>query len=824
MAERMGTAAAAAHPPTGARAPAASAAGQVLAGMVGLGCAALATWAAQHHPLSPALALAGVLLLAAGQAAWPPLWLIALPALLPWLGLGAWSGWLVAEEMDLAVLAVAAGAYLRWALRPGPRLRASRASRRVRAWGQLLLLLWTASVLVAMQRGALDAGGWSFGWWQGLREPLNALRLAKPTLAVLLLLPLWWRLQQRPGQRCADQLSLGLALALAGTTLWCLWERLAFTGLLNMATDYRTTGPFWETHAGGAALDICLALSLPFALRLAGRARSPWGAAAAGLVVLGGVYAALTTFSRIVYLAIPVAVLLLWWLQRRQDAAAPAAAQHPGGGLRSLLLLALGLAGLGAWLFPSAGYRGLLALLGNAVLLLLLAPRSLRQSAGAWVGAWMAGLLLAGLLALLALQLPKGAYLAYAAVTLATAAWLLLAPARATAWWLLAGAGFVAQLGCTVLVAVSWGGSAAWPAATAAAGLLGLAWVLLGRRTASPWPTGLPWLVRSATGLAVLLAGVAVFGAGDYMAGRLVQTEADRAGRWDHWRDGLALNRGGAALWLGQGLGRYADLYALHNRPDTRPGDIRLVAGEGGPAMRLVAGNHVLGHGELLRLSQRIGLPPATGLKVELQLRSAAPVQLRVELCNKHLLYDGICRSAAMVSQPGNSGWQTLQQALPDAELAPDMVPRLRVFSVASETAAQPLDLRRITLTDASGRQWLHNSDFSAGAARWFSTSDRNHLPWHAKNMAVHLVVEQGLLGLLALLALTVGALAAVLGPLRRHPLAPVLAAAIVGCWVVGSVDSVLDLPRVATWLLLLSAMAMQLHLPSRARQPGGPA
>ena len=38
-----------------------------------------------------------------------------------------------------------------------------------------------------------------------------------------------------------------------------------------------------------------------------------------------------------------------------------------------------------------------------------------------------------------------------------------------------------------------------------------------------------------------------------------------------------------------------------------------------------------------------------------------------------------------------------------------------------------------------------------------------------------------------------------------------------VGCWVVGAVDSVLDLPRVATWLLLLNAMALQLHLPGRA-------
>jgi hypothetical protein len=143
------------------------------------------------------------------------------------------------------------------------------------------------------------------------------------------------------------------------------------------------------------------------------------------------------------------------------------------------------------------------------------------------------------------------------------------------------------------------------------------------------------------------------------------------------------------------------------------------------------------------------------------------------------------------------------------------------VLSVASETR-HPVDLRGVSLTDRSGREWLANPDFRAGGARWFMTSDRNHLPWHAKNMGVHLVVEQGLLGLAAMLALGIGALAALVGPMRRHPLAPALTAALVGTWVVGSVDSVLDMPRVATWLLLLTAMALQLHQPSRATQGGG--
>ena len=820
--------------------PAASALGRLLAGLIGLASAGAGAWLAMHHPLAPVLALAGVLLLAAAQAAWAPLWLVALPALLPWLGLAPWTGWLMVEEMDLAMLAVSAGAYLRWAAWPGPRVRASPASRLMRAWGLLLLALWTASVLVAMQRGAVDAGGWSAGWWQGYREPLNALRLAKPTLAVWLLLPLWWQLQQRPGGHAADHLTRGLAWSLAGTTVWCLWERQANPGLLNFATDYRTTGPFWEMHVGGAALDVWLALTLPFALRLYGTARSPGAWAAAAVIVLGAVYASLTTFSRIVYLALPLGVALMVWLQHRQGltgpAAQPAAAgtgsgnetgtgRPPAAGLAPALLLCAGVGLLAFWLFPSAGYRGLLALLGNALVLMLLAPPSVRRPALLWAGALLLGVALGGAVVLLALQFNKGGYWAFGAATLATAA-LALAQRR---WpqpllWLLASAGFLVQLACTVVVAVGWGGAPAWVASTLAAAMLALAWGLLSLRPQPPWPSGARWFGGTALGLLLVMAGLAVFEGGNYMASRLEQSAGDRQDRWSHWRDGLALQSGGVARWLGQGLGRFADVYSLNGPPANRPGEIRLMAVDGAPAMRLVAASQAAGHSQLLRLSQRIARPPGLALTVALQVRTAGPVQLYAEVCLKHLLYDDACRLGTVATLPGNTGWQTLRVDLPPGPVPVDdwFAPRLTVLSLAIENARGVADVRSVALTDAAGRSYLHNGQFADGGARWFSTSDRNHLPWHAKNIAVHLLFEQGVLGLAAFLALSLAALAGLAGPLRRHPLAPALAAALVGCWVVGAVDSVLDMPRVAGWLLLLTAMALSLHLPSRAGLPRG--
>ena len=53
----------------------------------------------------------------------------------------------------------------------------------------------------------------------------------------------------------------------------------------------------------------------------------------------------------------------------------------------------------------------------------------------------------------------------------------------------------------------------------------------------------------------------------------------------------------------------------------------------------------------------------------------------------------------------------------------------------------------------------LGNGDFQHGNDRWFFTSDRHHLPWHAKNLWLHVYFEQGVLGLLIFSALLVFAL-----------------------------------------------------------------
>ena len=283
----------------------------LLAAACGLAGMALA-W---HHPLGPALAVALFVAVAGLGFVRPAAWLVVVPALLPVIGLAPWSGWFTVEELDLLVLAFAAAGQARAAVgRDPPAPLAARPSPLT----TFMIGCFTVATVVAIWRGVLDAGGPAFGWFQGYNEALNSVRTGKAWFLALLLLPLWRAAERRNAQRAAQRLTLGMALGLAGVVLAVAWERIAFTGLLNFSADYRATALFWEMHVGGAALDAYLALALPFALHGYAHARTPLRTLAQGALLVAACYACLTTFSRGVYLMLPVGVATVLWLLWRQ--------------------------------------------------------------------------------------------------------------------------------------------------------------------------------------------------------------------------------------------------------------------------------------------------------------------------------------------------------------------------------------------------------------------------------------------------------------------------------------------------------------------------
>ena len=789
---------------------------RLLAAVVCLLCAGCGLALALQYPIGPPLVAAAVFTaVVAGTVLWPGAWILALPAVLALAGFAPWTGWITFEELDMLVLAIATGGYARRALeRVEPRRPGGEhddASISLSTW--LLVVLFALSIGVALLRGVADAGGFEFGWFQGYQGPMNSVRLAKSFVFALLLFPLWRDAHSADPARASRLWTTGLCVGLAGVSLAALWERLAFTRLLDFTTDYRTTALFWEMHVGGAALDGFLALTVPFAVReLQTTSRGGrWVGALATLVLAS--YACLTTFSRGVFLAIPVGLVVMGWLALRQRAAAAATGDSMRGWAGWAAVFAIGYAGAAFWLFPVAGYRGLLAVLGAFALLLRLGASPADEApAPEWRTAALAAAL-SGLVLLVAWGLPRGAYVAYAlAFTIAGAA----SYAPRTRW--VAFAAYAAVLFALGLVCWHWGGEPALiRALPVMAVLLLVALALASARAGRPeraWPSSRRWQAAVFACMVATSGGIGVMMGGAYMTDRMSTTEGDLQTRLDHWREGLSVLHSPEQWAFGVGLGRYpAAYFLLHGNTDA-PGDYALRGTPVEPALALSAGRHMLGWGELLRVSQRVRVPRAP-VQVELKVQADRPTGLHLELCEKHLLYNGNCLLKDIEVPATGTTWQTIRTPLDGTGVSGGhpFAPRMLSFSIANKSQATLLEVRDVRLLDAGGEDLLVNGDFAHGMAHWFFSSDRNHLPWHLKNIFVHVLFDQGLFGLGVFVLMLLGGLWRLgFGGARAHPLAPAIAGSLAGFVMVGLFDSLVDVPRDAFVFYFLLLQALTLH------------
>jgi len=284
--------------------------------LLALGSLSAGAVLAWHHPLWPMAALV-LFWLWCATAAWRQgVWLLVLPACLPFLNFSPWTGWLVFDEFDILLLGALAAGYGRLAFssRSG-----AGTGMPVAFWGLMALL--AGAGLLALYRGFADAGGFAFDWFAGYADPLNSLRVFKSLGFALLFIPLLRHDLAHSRALASQRLAIGIVAGLTVATLAVLWERAAFPGLPDFSTNYRTVALFWEMHVGGAAIDAYLVLTTPFVVWALFSARRPvlWAGAAA-LALLTG-YACLTTFSRGVYFSVAGSLALLVMLRRAQKSA-----------------------------------------------------------------------------------------------------------------------------------------------------------------------------------------------------------------------------------------------------------------------------------------------------------------------------------------------------------------------------------------------------------------------------------------------------------------------------------------------------------------------
>ena len=257
-------------------------------------CLVPVVWILAIFPVSPWLLAAAVALYAGLLWRWPVLFLLVLPAVLPALDLGLWTGWTTVEVPDLFVLATLAVLILR----SPPNLRDVFPG----GWMVTVLLLLIASTVIGTVVGLASPLGFTGHSDNPYLRPDNALRLLKGPLEAMVLLP-FMRRRQRIHDDAPVWLGWGLAAGLAAVTLEVGLERALFVSLMDFSSDYRVVGPFISMRIGGGHIGAYVAMVLPFVLSL-GLARAhkfTWPLLI--LIGLGGAYSLAVTFARTAYVA-----------------------------------------------------------------------------------------------------------------------------------------------------------------------------------------------------------------------------------------------------------------------------------------------------------------------------------------------------------------------------------------------------------------------------------------------------------------------------------------------------------------------------------------
>jgi hypothetical protein len=299
-------------------------------------------------------------------------------------------------------------------------------------------------------------------------------------------------------------------------------------------------------------------------------------------------------------------------------------------------------------------------------------------------------------------------------------------------------------------------------------------------------------------GLAVTVMVVGV--SSGFWQQRIGQTADDASIRWQHWSGVLALrDRGFATALFGQGLGTLPAV-TLASRLPAEAGSYRYADENGNPYFALNSAG-------TLYMAQRV--PPRPGERLTIALDARVPGNsggLEVSLCEKNLFNSRQCQWLKFDVKPGGEGWQHFTQTFDSGAVgAGNVLSRRPVqLSLYNPVAGTVVKIDNVRLIDAQGDSLLKNGDFTQGGDFWLFKSG-DHLFWHAKNLWVHLVFEQGwvgvgLFGLVLLLAAVRLTRAALAG--GQEP--TVWLAALAALVTLGVVESFMDAPRLAQWVVFV--------------------
>lgn len=338
-------------------------------------------------------------------------------------------------------------------------------------------------------------------------------------------------------------------------------------------------------------------------------------------------------------------------------------------------------------------------------------------------------------------------------------------------------------------------------------GVLALGVVLVVLAAASlrqAWRSGRRLQAAIPVGVMAILATVLLVGiGGGYFQQRLAQTGEDWQIRMNHWQLALGMmDDSPVAQLFGMGLGSFPRVY-LERGPSDKQSATYGFASEGNNTYLR------LGTGDTVYYAQRVAVRAGESYHLELEVRSpAAEARISVPVCEKQLLNSRNCVWNEF-TVPGDGRWHRFSREFDSGKVGVEdglKRPPVEIF-LHHPGQGSVVEVDNLRLIDSRGNNLVGNGGFTWGGDYWFFKT-HSHLPWHIKNFWVHLLFEQGWVGLLLFTGLILFALAR-LGRVawRGEPLAWVWLASILGMLTVGMFDSLVDTPRLAALLVAFSLL-----------------
>ena len=258
------------------------------------------------------------------------------------------------------------------------------------------------------------------------------------------------------------------------------------------------------------------------------------------------------------------------------------------------------------------------------------------------------------------------------------------------------------------------------------------------------------------------------------------------------------------------GLGSFPRLYAARSGNLLKPGMYEYLKEGENIFVRLHSGQNIY-------FGQIVKVKPNRRYRLSLDIRSRSPgAHISIPICEKTVQYSFRCVKAHAVVQSADGGWEHQEMVVNTGQVGEWVDSFMGLFFNRPVTLAlfpsapnTTVDVDNIQLFDETEKNLISNGDFEEGNNRWFFGTDY-HRAWHIDNLWVYLYFEQGFTGIAALTFLVIYTGYGLLIRIKHGDrFAVILMTAFIGLLIVGIAESLLDVPRIAFLVYLLSFMSM---------------